>query len=360
MLLGLEWDADERRAGCERGLHAALAAGDHGDIDAGHHQVARKDRLDERSSILEIGQVVDSPRDDGPQAVAANGLDRCAHDVGPRRRDRDVRGRPRPVEEPLDALGQRDGHAGVDRAGIADACLGPVPVAGAPRLHIGRRDAEQRRDVGHEREVAEQERREAGEAGDVQLGRGTVEAVRVRREVGHPRVEHPAHDGPREPALERDADRDERRREQAVLEHGRHPRPGVLRDEWDSRDPRREERRKRPARDDDRHAAAAEVVDLGRRPLEQLVVRPHALVGRPDPRDAADELRRPLLGDAVTDQVVGDAGCVEDGSERASVRRDCDLSSALGERSPDLEHPRDLGEEAAVREEADHPSGHLR
>ena len=140
----------------------------------------------------------------------------------------------------------------------------------------------------------------------------------------------------------------------------RHPRPGVLRDERDPRDPRRQERRKRPARDDDRHAAAAEVGDLGRRPLEQLVVRPHALVGRPDPRDAADELRRPLLGDAVTDQVVGDAGRVEHGPERASVRRDCDLSSALGERSPDLEHPRDLGEEAAVREEADHPSGHLR
>ena len=219
-----------------------------------------------------------------------------------------------------------------------------------------RRDPEQLGHVGDEREVAEQERREAGHALDAELGGDACEPARVRGQARDPRVEHPPPQRPRQPSLERDAEGEERERQQAALVHRRHPRAGVLRHQRDAGQAAREQGRERPAGDDRPGADRAQVLRLGGGEGADLGVGPLRAVGRADAGDRAHELGAALRREPVAEQVVVDAGLAQHPLVGAAVRRDADVGAALTQGTVDLEHPRRLREEAAVGEQADHPA----
>jgi hypothetical protein len=253
----------------------------------------------------------------------------------------------------------------IQRPGVAQPGPGPVParIAGRPPVDRGTRQAEQFGYVGDQRQVAQQQGGGARHRLDAELGGHSVKPGRIGADPGHPGVVEPPPRTPGQEPLARQPDRHARGGQQASFENRRQESPGMLGDQRDPGEPGRQQRSQRPAGHGRPDLVPREVLCLGESVPAQLLITPHALAGRADAGHRAEELLVPPGAYARPEHVVGYPGGPEQALVGPAVGHDLDPGRAVcigrGALPPaqgpvDLEHPRGLGQEAAVRHQADH------
>jgi hypothetical protein len=200
------------------------------------------------------------------------------------------------AEEPFHPLGDRYVEMGEERSGVPQARSRPVCRGGPrdPSVDVRTRHAEHLGDVGHESEVAHEHRGEARHARDPQLVGDAVEPGREASLVGYRPVEDPPTNPAREQALQGDAEATLGWDEPPTLEHRGQEGAGVLGDEGDAGDLRREQRGQGPSGDGRGDAALPEEVRLEGHVVPDLVDAPHARLPGPHVGDGRHEPCHPL------------------------------------------------------------------
>lgn len=265
-------------------------------------------------------------------------------------------------QEGPDLVRDREVKVRVKRPGVAQPGPGPVParIARRPSVDLGARQAEHVGHVGDQRQVAKQQGGEAGHRLDAEFRGDAVKAGRVDAHPGRRDVLQPPPRSPGQEPLGREPDRHARRGQQAAFENRRQERSGMLGDQRDPGEPGRQQRGQRPAGHGGPDLVPSEVLRLGNGVAAQFLIAPDALAGRTDAGYRAEEFLVPPGAYARPEQVVGHRGGPEQALVGAAVGHDLDPGRgalALAQSPVDLEHPRGLGQETAVRQQADHGFG---